>query len=229
VSRRIRARAQGFTKESGQPFWPRLRDSRIAEWVIAPLVVAVLGGVAVWYLTRDRGPTTTDVSLARLYDGNRLISGLKVTARVAGDCSRGAEGSGNPEALRCLDDHEFVRDPCYPSANERQVACPERPWGSRVVILRPKTPIDGAVATLDREGDVPPPPAAGLELADGQRCFYIEGAGQKSVGGLRVNYECEHGYTVGRPRRFVDRLWTAAYASRGASATRTVKVVHVWF
>jgi hypothetical protein len=101
------------------------------------------------------------------------------------------------------------------------------PWETKAVILSSK----------DRKGfglpkyvtsDRPPKrhPWA-MELANGQRCFFIQGAGQVTVGGMRVNYECKVGNVVGVPRR--GSVWNALYLEPQSTETDETDVTAVWF
>lgn len=200
-------------------------------WVVGGVLAPVVVGVVVWRVTTGgkHTPNTTVVSVLRPYTGDRLSPSLQVTKTVRGNCGDypdgRAHGSGNPEAVRCFGDDSFVYDPCYVSQTGTRLACPARPWSSRVTVIRPSHPARGGF----RE-DFPGPGdrAYGMQLADGQRCSFVDGAGQVTVAGVRVNYQCERGDVVGSPDRR-EKLWHATYVSRGEAETEVVNVTRVWF
>ena len=99
-----------------------------------------------------------------------------------------ATTSGDPEALRCGTDESEIVDPCWPSPDRNEVACPDVPWSRDVVLLNPVTvPPRGEL----EEGYTERP--WGLELiVDGEgriRCVALSSwAGE--VQGARRNYGC---------------------------------------
>jgi hypothetical protein len=227
-------------KNSGVPdLQPRQRAVRLRRALLglgkwcAGIVAAILSSFGVVYLTTDRGPKLTEITLLRPYEADRLSNGLHVAEARRGTCGRYAQGSGNPEALRCSSGSSVI-DPCYPSHSKDAAACPERPWGGRVVIIRPLRLTRESPAERRRR-----PPyrtafpgssdrAFGLRLRNDDRCFFVQGAGQITVAGVRVNYKCEKGDIVGDPDRRRD-VWRAIYAPHGSAQTVSVDVVEAWF
>jgi hypothetical protein len=199
------------------------------KWVGGALIAPIIVGALVWRVTTSHGPTQTAVSILRPFDGDRLNSRLKVTKIVHGTCGNfpqgAAQGSGNPEAVRCFGSDNFVYDPCYPSQTGRRAACPKRPWSEKVTVLSLSSPVRvGFRNSFPGRHDH----VYGMELKGGDRCFFLEGAGQVTVAGVRVNYRCERGDVVGSPNR-LSPLWQATYVAHGDAETRVIEVVRVWF
>ena len=111
---------------------------------------------------------------------------LHLTPRFGGDCAS-ASFIVRGDVFRCFQG-DFIRDPCYYDAltsdqlDHDIVLCVGSPWARSAVRLR--------ADILDLSGLLPlgAPPWA-LELANGARCVFAEGA-TNVVGGRRLNYVC---------------------------------------
>jgi hypothetical protein len=199
--------------------------SPLGALILAPIIV----GVVVFYLTvgfpsGEKKLTATAVVLLRPFTGTSLNGGVKVGRRVDGRCVMPSESSGSPEAARCFGD-STIYDPCYVGSNEHLLACFLRPWDPTVTLVHSSNAVQANRASDELSLGHRRP--FGYELTNGERCRFIEGAGQVTVFGVRVNYSCDHGDTIGNPDR-AHAIWTATFAPHHSSETREVAIAKAW-
>jgi hypothetical protein len=215
---------------------------------IAVIVTAASGAVVAEVIAGDGGdkptakrpkpieaPRATSISLLHPFTGDRLNEDLRVEKTVDGTCfgffkvggrtRHGSQGSGSPEAARCFGDDHGVYDPCYVSQTGRKLACPGKPWNRSVVLVRSRRAVRSGVR---KDVSLRKVQVFGFQLAGGQRCFFVQGAGQITIAGARVNYTCERGVVVGTPDRS-GPVWSATYAPGGTSETHEADITRAWF
>jgi hypothetical protein len=148
----------------------------------------------------------TAVHLYVAFKAGRLTPGLTVSASVRGSCWSPSGILTRRYAWRCFKGHG-IYDPCF-SATPRGhvVACPERPWSKRVLLMR-------LTRSLTRWEDyksrwyVP----WGIWTSSGKRCFKLS-HWQSEVAGKRVTHYCVGGGVLAG---FADRrrpTWRIYYA-----------------
>jgi hypothetical protein len=159
-------------------------------------------------------------------DGS-LRPSLKVTTHTGGRCDTGSYVVARRGVHRCFDGN-VIRDPCFTDAaastasGEPVVVCVESPWSTAAVSLH-----------LDEEPSSAGQAAPGrapwaLQLADGQRCVFAEGA-SNVVHGRRLNYFCTgKRYLFGTPRT-LSPTWRIRMArSFSGRGWRLVAIVRAW-
>jgi hypothetical protein len=145
--------------------------------------------------------------------------------KAGGRTRHSSQATGSPEAARCFGDDHGIYDPCYVSQTGRKLACPGKPWSRSVMLVRTRRAVRSGVR---KDVSLREVRVFGFQLADGQRCFFVQGAGQITIAGVRVNYMCERGVVVGTPDRSRP-VWSATYAPRGTSETREADITRAWF
>ncbi len=151
---------------------------------------------------------------------------LSVLVR-AGTCPSGSEVSPRRDAWRCFSGNEIL-DPCFSSPKRRNVVlCPLAPWFDRGTELRLHKPLVAAQGNHARPSTGLTPWA--LQLADGRRCIYAEGA-TSVVAGERLNYFCGT-FTEGlwgAPDR-TSEPWTILIgSSKATSLEERVAIARAW-
>ncbi len=122
------------------------------------------------------------------------------------------------ETFRCYGD-DGIYDPCF--AITGGAACPDAPWSRQYI----KIAFEGD-SGIPRSTDTSSAPW-GVELSDGQRCAFIDGAGGEFRGGLHANYGCPHGNVFGDPSHTLVRQ--AMYGTEGNSRLVRVNLLIVWY
>lgn len=183
-----------------------------------------------------------------------LRDDLQVSERFSGTCHPPGESlsSRNPVAARCFSDSRvettavpstlarfmssgdrqddesgaaYVFDPCWPSANGSIAVCPSTPWQDDVSLIEISRPTgrpfaDDSRFLLDQPWAV--------ELANGERCVTLHGAGPPTVGGLVLRYSCERGLASEE----IDRtrpLWRLYYVRQGDEGADPVAIIRAWY
>src|SRR4051812_13115791 len=170
-------------------------------------------------------PATTVHRIVAFRPNGKLAPGFRVLATRHGRCGSSSTVDGRPGSWRCFSGR-FLYDPCFAltRAGSRVVACPERPWSRRVVLLRLGRPT-GAWQHYRRRTDYP----WGIRTTTGKLCFSLAATATGSVAGRRITYQCEGGgLLAGYVHR--DRAqWTIRFArNAGVERTKQVGITDVW-
>lgn len=150
------------------------------------------------------------------------------TRSRSGNCPSGSEATTRRDAWRCFSAN-LVLDPCFSSTHARGiVVCPEAPWSKNAIRLRLTKPLPHRYANHSVPSQSLQPWA--LELFDGRRCLFVDGA-TNVVEGQRLNYFCgtagEEGLW-GSPSRGA-ATWTILSAPPQArTLSERVTISHAW-
>jgi hypothetical protein len=213
------------------------------------LATALITGA--WHPWGSRAPVThTEIRLFTSGEVLGLPAGLRVRAHVTGTCNDRSNVLGAPEAHRC-GAGKFIYDPCLGYAPD--LTCVDSPWARNVVSLHATAisyllPHNKIITWKTNSARNPPrvtqpslasvlktPPWA-VELANGERCVFVDGA-TFAISGERANYECSHttgfndgngAWVIGKPDRSHEPWFVSFLDSRG-SATHQVAVRVAWF
>jgi hypothetical protein len=166
---------------------------------------------------------------ATVYRAFTQHGAVRLHTRVrAGDCPSGSEATPRRDAWRCFSGN-LVYDPCFSSPEDRGIAvCPAAPWLDTAVKIRLTKPLPRAFGNHDAPSASLQPWA--LELYDGRRCLFADGA-TNIVEGQRLNYFCSSNGREGLwglPSRG-SQPWTILTASSQATALSTrASIRHAW-
>jgi hypothetical protein len=150
------------------------------------------------------------------------------TRSRSGDCPSGSEATTRRDAWRCFSGN-FVYDPCFSSTHDRGVVvCPEAPWLKRGVEIHLTKPLARAQGNHAAPSQSLQPWA--LELSDGLRCLFADGA-TNVVEGQRLNYFCGRASKEGLwglPDR-TSTPWTILIAPfQAMSLSQREAIGHAW-
>ena len=166
---------------------------------------------------------TTSVTVVRPFDHGAPRAGLHVTETHRGTCVGGSDATDRFDAWRCGFGNVIV-DPCFgdPSGAARYLLCLRAPWSTRAIRLQ----VTGHRGPNTRH-HAPSGHPWGLQLRDGDRCGFVQGA-SATRRGLRLNYDCSSGGLLyGDARRGTP--WTILRAAGEAGALRRVPIARAWY
>ncbi len=177
---------------------PKASPSPIATPAEVPPAPTALPSPAA---TPDTGSTPTT---ARVTTTTVIVFRPELTPSLEqeGDCWARSVAVWRPEAWRCRTGNQ-IYDPCFSTGDKATfVGCFSSPFSdARSIVISLTKP-------LPAEERVPQGQHAwALELADGIRCTFLQGA-TAGIEGKRINYSCTDGwYIVGDPE--TRTVWTA--------------------
>lgn len=169
--------------------------------------------------------TQTQVIVFSPWSHGTVRHELAVSKRVDGSCWIHSLASDRPDAWRCMERNE-IYDPCFSgSSSGDNVACPEGPFATSIVVIRLKKPLDPA-GELKLAGGLSGlrlrAAPWGLRLTSGATCQFVSGA-TDVIDGMRLNYACTNGsWIVGTPDRST-AIWKAFFVAK-AESTHLLKI-----
>ena len=159
---------------------------------------------------------------------------IHITSTADGRCWEGSQVVLHSEAWRCIDQNEIL-DPCY-TAGYEEVVCPTQgPWTGKGVDLHLEEPLSSFHGNTEAGTSQPTEKPWALELTDGTRCIFAQGATSVEAG-LRQNYLCWRGTErypkglslFGEPERSPP-LWTIYGGTESASQLTKHAIATAWF
>jgi hypothetical protein len=192
--------------------------------VVRVVLVALVVTMAVGS-TADSAQRTRRLHYSPFATDGSAIGRLAVTPHYHGQCNSGSEVVVG-DVYRCFDGN-FIRDPCYyddrtsGAEGDDVVLCVGSPWSRSAVRLR--------VDTLDSSyGRRPGGPPWALELMNGERCVFAEGA-TNVVEGRRLNYTCNRSHYLWGSPDTSDALWRIrASRNYGGTSMRRLAIRVAW-
>ncbi|WP_445194943.1 hypothetical protein, partial [Streptomyces phytophilus] len=161
----------------------------------------------------------------------RPADSVEVTDTAAGSCWTRSPLLNRLDAWRCATDDNALSDPCFGNPSDPSatyVLCvADRRTPERLIRMDLTEPLPGASDDFLDElgGNNEYTGALTIELADGQLCAAVSGAGS-SVAGKPLTFECEKGDLFGRPDTGPS-VWTVPYRADGAAELVPADVVTV--
>ena len=161
------------------------------------------------------------------FENGKLAPGLVVRASVHGSCWTLSDVESRPYTWRCLHSN-YIHDPCFsatPTSN--LVACPDAPWGNRVLLLRLTKPLPRWHAYKRAVSESAWPWA--IVTVNGKHCISAAAAATGEINGKQITYVCQGGgLLVGFTHR-TSPTWTIWYAP-GWNAKRLtlVSIADAW-
>jgi hypothetical protein len=227
--------------------------------IVAPIIVGiiVIVVVAVWH-PWDRAKPPLRRTAIRLLAANEPATGLSqpvaVTGNSEGICQVPSQADPSPNAFRCMGGN-YIYDPCF-GDYDGSLVCIGTPWSTTGLRFKVTDFIfylpSGKVAQWNPHSNRPIPegriaygtPGAlskqqpwALELANGLRCLYVEGASFE-IAGERADYGCfRYGtritgggpWVIGPPDRS-DEPWVVSILPKQGRAQTTEEAVRVaWY
>jgi len=189
------------------------------------LVVPILLLAVLVFAAGSAARTGTVVHHYGAFKDGKLAPGLRVRATRHGRCGSSSTIDRLPNSWRCFSGR-LLFDPCFSPAraDSRIVACPERPWSRRVVLLRLGRPT-GVWQHYKRRTDFP----WGIRTTNGKSCFSLAASARGSVAGRRITYQCEGGGLLAGYVHRNTALWTIRFARHeGVRSTKQVGITDVW-
>jgi hypothetical protein len=184
--------------------------------------------------TRPKKATTTtavsapptQVIVFSAFNNGGPSSRLHVAQQTTGTCSQPASAdAGRASAYRCFGDDGTIRDPCFTDDDgiAPYLLCFGQIADEETVQLTPNAPV---APTVDPDAMTTQPPWA-LDLADGQRCNFVQGGTEANDAG-RLNYQCDNGVVFGSPDTS-SASWTVAFRPGGGTALVPVPVAAAYY
>src|SRR5215213_9914608 len=214
--------------------------------VVMLLGITALGGQPIaraQEATPAAGATArTDIRYVLPFTPDGLNAGLTATATEEGVCGFSSSAAlDRPDAWDCIGENDQIYDPCFenpfvPPDDPGEVACPESPFTTDVVVLTLTEPLvrekeagDDGMSMAQAAGvDIQPwdLPWA-LELANGDRCTLLHGT-LTVMAGQTVHYGCTDGGAILGEADHSQLVWQVNYLAEGDAASHLVEVVAAW-
>ncbi|MFJ4329205.1 hypothetical protein ACIP3A_39690 [Streptomyces tricolor] len=233
------------------------RWARLSRWVsghtkklLGVIIVAVVGVVVqqvVTQLSAKKPPQPTQLHYTRLFhEDGTLVPPFRVSEQVKGaECIVPSQGSGDPNAWRCVSPDGYIRDPCWDrpwnAPGSRKMACIDSPWDHKATLLvAPKISQTPPESPLPYRRKTP----WALQLRDpvehnrSLHCVWVQGSGVQEIYGMRKNYYCWLKGHEWQDSHLVANAWgevntsrplnTVAFTEAGSSEVRQAEVTDVW-
>lgn len=174
--------------------------------------------------TAAPNPTVVDAIQAWLAPGV-VNPQLKLGPAQKGQCLSGSRVNYEPSAWRCLAGPNSIVEPCFASptgaAGASAVLCVPAPW-SDAFMLKLTSPLP---FSSENGSSNPASPPLGIELANGSRCIFSDGA-ILILHGVPLAYSCNVGAAGGLDRS--SRVWTVEYNANVKGGLQKVAVTKAW-
>lgn len=206
---------------------PAFRGSAafIAMVGLAGVVAVAVSSHSIASAADDAAAQRTVVRVFTPFPDGSLAPRFRIIRTVRGSCFFGSPAAKRPDAWRC---EPFVLDPCFENRARSQpyVFCISTPWTTAVTRIR----LTSALPENVRNRNVTPSRRRpwGLELANGERCTFVEGS-PLEIGGRFFHYRCGRSGAAAATRLLrTSSTWMTLFLASGSRDPRWVPIRVAW-